>query len=305
LTTVPIEGESDVTEQLTTSLYRATLWTLESDKDRADPWGEIGLVAVAKGPDGQVFRVPAFWDGGRTWRFRVSVPVTGTWQLATECSDGADAGLHARSATLTVAEAAASQDSPLLQHGPVQLAASGGYFEHADGTPFYWLADTWWMLMTGRVSWPEGFTRLTAKRRAQGFSVVQVVVGFQPDTTPFDGRDGNSGGSPWLQGYSSINPAYFQAVDHRIGHLVENGILACILGGWGYHSLFMGKERMLEHWRYIVARYGAWPVLWCLAGEGPWPTISPRTSRRTRACCRPSGQTLHGSCTTPTRGAGR
>jgi hypothetical protein len=50
--------------------------------------------------------------------------------------------------------------------------------------------------------------------------------------------------------------------------MVEAGMLPCILGGWGYHMLFMGKERMISHWRYLVARYGALPVVWCLAGEG-------------------------------------
>lgn len=255
-------------DQLNTALHRATLWTLESGKDRADPWGEITLVAIATGPDGAVLRVPAFWDGGRTWRFRLSAPAVGKWTLVSECSDSADAGLHGQQATLTVAPARAAGDNRFDRHGPVQLAKDGGYFEHSDGTPFHWLADTWWMLATDRVSFPDGFSRLTARRREQGFSVVQIVVGFQPDTTPFDGRDANAGGSPWLQGYSSINPAYFQNVDRRLQHLVENGILACILGGWGYHSLFMGKARMLQHWRYLVARYGAWPVVWCLAGEG-------------------------------------
>jgi hypothetical protein len=260
-----------VTDQLTTPLYQATLWTLESERERADPWGEVTLAATATGPDGRVMRIPAFWDGGRVWRFRLSAPIAGHWRLATVCSDTSDAGLNGKQAVLEVTAPAASPDNRFHRHGPVQLAPGGGHFEHSDGTPFHWLADTWWMLATERVSWPEGFARLTAKRREQGFSVVQIVAGFAPDTTPFDGRDANAGGSPWLPGYTSINPAFFQAVDRRLGHLVENGILPCILGGWGYHALFMGKERMLAHWRYLVARYGAWPVAWCLAGEGAMP----------------------------------
>ncbi len=169
---------------------------------------------------------------------------------------------------LEVNAARTNDASPLYRHGPVRLSEDGGSFEHADGTPFHWLADTWWMLGTDRVSFPHGFGRLTAKRREQGFSAVQIVVGFQPDTTPFDGRDSNAGGSPWLPDYQSVNPGYFQLIDLRLEHLVENGILPCVLGGWGYHALFMGKERIIAHWRYLVARYGAWPVVWCLAGEG-------------------------------------
>lgn len=99
-------------DQLNTALYRTTLWTLQSAKDRADPWGEITLFAVATGPGGQTLRIPAFWDGGRIWRFRLSVPVTATWRLITECSDTADGGLHGRDATLEVGPAAGG-DNPL------------------------------------------------------------------------------------------------------------------------------------------------------------------------------------------------
>lgn len=257
-----------MTDQLTTSRHRAAVWTLESGKDRSDPWGEITVVATATGPDGQVLRIPAFWDGGRAWRFRVSLPAIGRWRLSTQCSDNGDTGLHGRDAVLEVTETAPGEESVLFSRGPVRIADDGGRFVHADGSPFHWLADTWWMLASERVSWPDGFGRLTAKRRGQGFSVVQIVVGFQPDTTPFDGRDANAGGSPWHPGYSSINPGFFQAADRRIEHLVEQGIVPCIVGGWGYHMMFMGKERMIAHWRYLVARYGGWPVIWCLAGEG-------------------------------------
>jgi hypothetical protein len=34
----------------------------------------------------------------------------------------------------------------------------------------------------------------------------------------------------------------------------------------------MGVEKTEKHWRYLIARYGAWPVVWCAAGEAnlPW-----------------------------------
>jgi hypothetical protein len=35
---------------------------------------------------------------------------------------------------------------------------------------------------------------------------------------------------------------------------------------------WMGVEKMKAHWRYLIARYGAMPVVWCAAGEAnlPW-----------------------------------
>jgi hypothetical protein len=33
----------------------------------------------------------------------------------------------------------------------------------------------------------------------------------------------------------------------------------------------MGVEKAKQHWRNLVARYGAWPVVWCIAGEANLP----------------------------------
>jgi hypothetical protein len=127
------------------------------------------------------------------------------------------------------------------------------------------------MMLSERVGFPDDFRTLTLDRAKKGFNVVQIVVGFQPDTVPFDGRDENAGGPPWEPGYERINPCYFAVAEERLGYLVRNGIVPCILGSWGYHVGFMGKERMKEHWRYLVARFGGFPVVWCIAGEATMP----------------------------------
>jgi hypothetical protein len=33
----------------------------------------------------------------------------------------------------------------------------------------------------------------------------------------------------------------------------------------------MGIPKIKQHWRYLIARWGAYPVVWCLAGEGTMP----------------------------------
>ena len=40
---------------------------------------------------------------------------------------------------------------------------------------------------------------------------------------------------------------------------------------------------MKEHWRYLIARYGALPVVWCAAGEGTMPFYGSRPAKRGRA----------------------
>ncbi len=251
--------------RLATVVHRSAEWILHGHRHHDDPWTAITVTATVTGPDGER-QVPAFWAGGDAWRIRITAATPGEYRLWTTSSDAADAGLHGHEAVLSVAPVDANDHSPLFRHGPVRVAGSG--FAHADGTPFSWLGDTWWMLLSDRVRWPDGFQDLADHRAAQGFTVAQVVAGFPGDITPFDGRDGNEGGTPWESAYRRINPRYFDGVDARLNHLIRRGIVPCILGSWGYHLLFMGQERMAEHWRYLVARYAAWPVIWCLAGEG-------------------------------------
>jgi hypothetical protein len=251
----------------TTTVHTPSDWRLQAKGKHADPWTAISVSAVVEGPHGYSARIPAFWAGGDVWTVRFAATAPGTYHLRSECSDPDDLGLHGQTTVLTVTPGTPA--NALAKHGPVRVR--GRSFEHHDGTPFLWLGDTWWMLMSDRVSWPDGFRTLTADRLAKGFTVVQVTIGFPPDVTPFDGRESNEGGSPWEKDYTRINPRHFDHVDARIRHLVESGVVPCIFGSWGYHVTFMGEERMTEHWRYLVARYGAFPVIWCLSGEGAMP----------------------------------
>ena len=70
---------------------------------------------------------------------------------------------------------------------------------------------------------------------------------------------------------TSINPIYFDMADLRIQWLVHSGLVPCIVGCWGYYLPLLGIEKMKKHWRYLVARWGAYPVIWCLAGEALMP----------------------------------
>jgi len=129
-----------------------------------------------------------------------------------------------------------ADDNPLYRHGPIQVAKDRRHFEHADGTPFFWLGDTWWKGLCKRIPF-EGFQRLTADRKAKGFTVVQIIAGPLPDEPPFDPRWENEGGMPYEKDYVRVNPAYFDHADRRIEHLVASGIVPAIVGGWGWHRV--------------------------------------------------------------------
>src|SRR5690606_33886227 len=58
----------------------------------------------------------------------------------------------------------------------------------------------------------------------------------------------------------------------RILHLVEEGLVPCIVGAWGYYLSMVGLENLKLHWRYVMARWAALPVVLVAAGEQtlPW-----------------------------------
>ena len=182
------------------------------------------------------------------------------------CSDATDSGLHGQRGSITVT-AAADEKNLLLRHGPLRLSDDRRHFAHADGTPFFWLADSWWFGMSSRLRFPGEFRTLLDDRVAKGFSVIQFAIAFPCDIAPFDPRGANEAGHAWTAGFGSINPAYFDLADQRVRTIVDAGLVPNIVGAWGYYLPLMGVEKMKRHWRYLVARYGAWPVVWTVAGE--------------------------------------
>ena len=247
--------------------------TFESSKAYPDPFNEIELDVEFTDPQGQLRRMPAFWAGGNTWRVRYVPGMAGRHLFQLFCSDQTNPDLHARSGDLDVASL---PTNPLLRN--LRVSENGRYLERADGTPFFWLGDTWWLSLCARKGWglPE-FTTLARDRVAKGFTVVQIVAGLYPDLPPFDPRGFNEAGYPWEAEYARINPAYFDQADRRIECLVEEGLVPCLVAAWGYHLPWLGIARMKKHWRYMIARWAVYPLVWCLAGEAAMPYYVSQT----------------------------
>lgn len=241
--------------------------TLTSDRTYPNPFHDAIVDSVVTAPDGRSFRVPAFWAGGNRWRFRYASGSVGMHSYRTECSDTANPRLQGVEGKIEVIPYRG--ENRLYRHGPIRVAADLRHFEHADGTPFFWLGDTWWKGLAKRLTW-EGFQELTADRKAKGFSVVQIVCGPYPDEGPFEPRWENEGGKPYeTRDFSKVNPLYFDYADRRIRHLIDAGIVPAIVGGWGRGGSLesVGISGYRRHWRNLIARYGAYPVVWIIGGE--------------------------------------
>ena len=259
--------------------------TFDAAQPHPKPFLDVTLDVMFTDPSGTQKTVPAFWAGGNQWKVRYSSPVVGTHSYRTQCNETGDTGLHAVEGRVEVTPYTGA--NPFFKHGPPGVGKGGRHFAHADGTPFFWLGDTWWKCLCKRMTW-DGFQELTADRKAQGFSVVQIVCGPYPDEGFLEPRLANEGGLPYESiKFDQVNPKYFDYVDRRLKHLVDAGIAPAIVGSWGRGDCnsmeAIGAAGLKRHWRYLVARYSAYPVFWILAGEipeetkwgkGPWAEVA-------------------------------
>lgn len=248
------------------SYERVVEWSIESKKAYANPFRDVDVDVIFE-QDGRTWRVPAFWHGGQKWTVRFAPPSPGVYHYFLESTDSSNADLNGQRGRVSVTAYRGSNQ--LLRRGNFRVSANRRHFEQADGTPFFWLGDTWWTALSDRLSW-EGFKTLTADRKTKGFTVVQLVGGLIPageERPPSDPGYCNEGGCVYDPRYERINPQYFDLADRRIQHLVDNEMAPAIVGAWRQMGRELGADNLKKHWRYLIARYGAYPVFWIIGGE--------------------------------------
>jgi len=155
----------------------------------------------------------------------------------------------------------------------VRVARDRRHFEHADGTPFFWLADTIWN--GARVAEPKDFELYARVRASQKFTVAQWSVG--------PGEDGKKQAAFAGQDPVAINPQFFKRLEDKIGTLSRAGMVSAIAPLADLGTGKKGAQALPEYqaalvFRYMVARWGAEPVAWVLALEdsqeaGRWKKI--------------------------------
>jgi hypothetical protein len=245
---------------------------LESAIEYANPAQEVSLTAVFTSPQGKASRVHGFWDGGRTWRVRFAPDQIGTWRWSTTGSDTKNKGLHGRSGTFECLAPAGT--GRFAEHGPVRVSGDGRSFVHADGAPFFFLADTAWngALLSTRDDWGS----YVRTRVGQGFSAVQFVA-TQWRAAP----DGDLNGERAYSGTERIviNPAFFQRLDEKVAALNRAGLLAVPVMLWAINGgsnpqvnpgVSLPEDQAVLLARYMVARWGADKVAWILGGDADY-----------------------------------
>ena len=237
-----------------------------SSLNYADLSRDVAVTVTFSGPEDSQHSANAFWDGQRIWRVRFSPSAPGEWRYTTTCSDPTDSGLHAQSGSFSVEPYGG--DLPLLRHGPIRVADDGLSLIHADGTPFFWLADTAWngVLKAQLDDW----NRYLSTRKAQGFTAIQAVI------THWRSFPTDSAGEMAFDGTEAIriNPAFYQRIDAKIAAIAAHGLVpspvliwACTPKDPGY---YLPADDCTLLARYEVARYAAYRPIWILGGDGEY-----------------------------------
>jgi hypothetical protein len=253
-------------------LYQRFERSFESAANYANPLQEAALAAVFSAPSGAKFRVPGFWDGGKTWRVRFAPTQTGKWRFESSCSDAGNKGLHQQSGEFTVTAAVGA--TSLAKHGPITVSADGRYLAHHDGTPFFWVGDTAWNgpLLSSTADWDQ----YLKERSRQKFNVVQWVT-TQWRASP----DGDANKQLAYTGTDKIvlNPAFFQRLDQKVDAMNKAGLVGVPVLLWAINGggdpkvnpgVSLPEAQAILLARYMVARWGGNAVAWILAGDADY-----------------------------------
>ena len=228
---------------------------------------------------GDTLRRPAFWDGDRTWRIRFAPPAgSARWAWTTFASVD-DAGLTGRHGEIVVTDGPADGD-PFAAHGFWRMSTGGRSLVHADGTAALIVADTAWALPFRAT--PEDVLIYARDRQAKGFNAALLMT-VQPDMRATGPRD-RTADEGFDVGFDDLptghirraESAYFRTLDELVRILRAHGIVPVLnplFFGFGWKGLDVAgpvvpPNEYARYCRYLVARYGAGPVVYLVGADG-------------------------------------
>lgn len=236
--------------------------SFQSAGNYQNPYSELFPEAELTRPDDSIWKIPLFWDGGRTWKFRVSPDIEGTWNWKIISKDRS---LRRMKGSFICKPSA-------LKGTITPMTGYPYHFQYRNGEKMWFMGETAWALFNDNVEEKldrEGFEHFVKTRASQGFNVVHAMMLSEAGW-------GNSGGMPFLSMEKQIlNPGYWQEIDSRILFANQHGLVVGLVLAWGDKNkkvpfpwrLFPDVEARKNYARYIAARYSAYNVYFLVSGE--------------------------------------
>lgn len=159
------------------------------------------------------------------------------------------------------------------KHGKLQVSENGRYLQHADGTPFFYLGETGW-LMPERLNRDEVGFYLNCCKNA-GFNVVQVqTINGVPAMNVY-GQYSHPHGYDFSSLRREVDEkdgvySYWDHMDHIVQTAERNGIyigMVCIWGGLVKAGL-MDVKQAEAYGKFLAERYRNSPnIIWIIGGD--------------------------------------
>lgn len=153
-------------------------------------------------------------------------------------------------------------------NGKLQVSENGRYLQHENGTPFFWMGETGWLL-------PERLDReeakyYLAKCREAGYNVVQVQTVNGVPAINFYGQYSFPDGFNFKDIDKKGVYGYWDHMDYIIKTAEQNGIyigMVCIWGGLVKAGL-MNEEEAEAYGKFLAERYKDSPnIIWFIGGD--------------------------------------
>ena len=223
-----------------------------------NPFMDVDLSVSFTNEAGETLVRPAFWCGENKWCVRFAPNALGKWTYVTACSNKGDQGLNGIKGEITCVEY--EGDLEIYKRGFIKVSENNRYFTYTDGTPFYYLGDTHWLMQREPFasSNVEGidstFKFIVDYRVTQGFTV------YQSEPIGLSFRDGV--GEKELKTLADIDDKFKYIAEKGLLHTNAQLFFAREISESAYTPEFLVK--LTKMW---VARYGAYPVMWTIAQE--------------------------------------
>ena len=153
-------------------------------------------------------------------------------------------------------------------HGKLRVSDNSTYLQHTDGTPFFWMGDTGWLLPEN-LDQTEASYYLGGASKA-GFNVVQVQTINGVPALNIYGQYSHP--DDW--DFSNINKkgvyGYWDHMDYIISKAEANGIYIGMVPIWGglVKSGLMNVEQAKAYGTFLGERYKDCPnIIWFIGGD--------------------------------------
>lgn len=243
-----------------------------------NPYTEVDFWVDFSHDDGQVIRRPGFWDGGQSFLVRfASTTDTGVWSWESDANVDDD-GLVGQKGRLRATSG--EDETHFDRHGFWHIAHQSRWLEYADGRSAFMVADTPWTIPWRAT--PEEVRTYARDRQKKGFNAA-LLMSMMSDMGAKGPRDrtvqsgfGVAFDDLFAGRLTENNPDYFQYLDTLVEILIDHGICPVwnpVFHGFGWKGLGVAgphipPEEYARYCRYLVARYGAYPAMWLVCGDG-------------------------------------